>query len=166
MTAELMTIRKAITVDVGQQRAFDVFTMELGSWWPSVYHIGRSDYETAVIEPFAGGRWFERGVDGSECDWGRVLAFEPPRRLLLSWQITPEWTFDPDLVTEIHVTFTALAQDRTRVELEHRHLERFGERAGEMYAIFSAGGVPGAPQGWAGMLAAFAEHARKGTAGG
>jgi uncharacterized protein YndB with AHSA1/START domain len=156
MTAEIMTIRKAIIVEVGRQRAFDVFTRDQGTWWPSVYHIGAAPFETAVIEPFEGGRWFERGTDGTECDWGRVLAWEPPQRLVLSWQITPNWTFDPDLVTEIEVTFAAVGATRTRVDLEHRHLERFGEKAAEMFAIFSAGGVPGAPQGWAGMLAQYA----------
>ncbi len=159
MTAELLTIRKGITVEASQQRAFNVFTQNHGAWWPAVYHLGAADFETAIIEPFAGGRWFERDVDGTECDWGRVLAWEPPHRLLLTWQITPEWTFDPNLVTEIDVTFTSLAERRTRVVLEHRHLERFGTRAAQMYAIFSAGGVPGAPQGWAGILAEFAARA-------
>jgi uncharacterized protein YndB with AHSA1/START domain len=159
MTAELLTIRKGITVEASQQRAFDVFTQNHGAWWPAVYHLGAAAFETAIIEPFAGGRWFERDVDGTECDWGRVLAWEPPHRLLLTWQITPEWTFDPNLVTEIEVTFTSLAERRTQVVLEHRHLERFGTRAAQMYAIFSAGGVPGAPQGWAGILAEFAARA-------
>ena len=80
-------VRKTVTVDATQRRAFDVFTARHGTWLPSTYHIGTSDYDTAVIEPFAGGRWFERGVDGAEADWGKVLVWEPPERLVLAWQI-------------------------------------------------------------------------------
>jgi uncharacterized protein YndB with AHSA1/START domain len=150
------SVRKSVTVEADQQRAFEVFTARHGTWWPSTYHIGRSDYQTAVIEPFAGGRWFERGVDGAEADWGKVLVWEPPQRLVLAWQITPDFQFDPDLVTEIEVRFEAIGTNRTRVDLEHRHFDHFGTRAAEMRAIFDSGGVPGAPQGWAGILREFA----------
>jgi hypothetical protein len=156
----VLSVRKSVTVEADQSRAFDVFTARHGAWWPSTYHIGESVFESAVIEPFAGGRWFERGVDGSECDWGQVLVWEPPRRLVLAWQITAEWRFDPGLVTEIEVRFEPLGVNRTRVDLEHRHLERFGTRAVEMRAIFDSGGVPGAPQGWAGILRTFAAAVR------
>jgi uncharacterized protein YndB with AHSA1/START domain len=152
-----LDIRKEITVAADPGRAFEVFTANHGSWWPSVYHIGEAEYETAVIEPFAGGRWFERGVDGSECDWGKVLVWEPPQRLVLAWQISADWKFDPELVTEIEIRFEAIDPDRTRVTLAHRHLDRYGDRAGEMHEIYSAGGLPGAPQGWGGLLKAFAE---------
>jgi DNA-binding MarR family transcriptional regulator len=75
-------IRKTILVSASAERAFQVFTEEVSTWWPlSTSHIGRVDAKSAVIEPFVGGRWFERGVDGSECDWGRVRAWDPPRRL-------------------------------------------------------------------------------------
>jgi uncharacterized protein YndB with AHSA1/START domain len=151
-----LVVRKSITVDANQQRAFDVFTARHGTWWPSSYHIGVADYETAMIEPFVGGRWFERGVDGSECDWGSVLVWEPPHRLMLGWQISAEWQFDPNLVTELDVRFEAVGANQTRVMLEHRHLERFGARASEMRAIFDSGGVPGAPQGWGGILTEYA----------
>jgi len=151
-----LVVRKSITVAANQQRAFEVFADRHGTWWPSSYHIGVAAYETAVIEPFVGGRWFERGVDGSECDWGRVLTWEPPHRLVLAWQITADWQFDPGFVTEIDVRFEALGPIQTRVALEHRDLERFGARAGEMRAIFDAGGVPGGPQGWGGILNEYA----------
>lgn len=154
-----LSVRKSVTVDANQQRAFEVFTARHGTWWPSTYHIGTSHYETAVIEPFAGGRWFERGVDGAEADWGKVLIWEPPQRLVLAWQITPDFQFDPDLVTEIEVRFEAIGPNQTRVDLEHRHFDRFGARAAEMRAIFDSGGVPGAPQGWAGILREFAAAA-------
>jgi uncharacterized protein YndB with AHSA1/START domain len=149
-------VRKSVTVDAAQELAFDVFTARHGTWWPSTYHIGASDYETAVIEPFAGGRWFERGVDGTEADWGKVLVWERPERLVLAWQITSDFRFDPELVTEIEVRFEPIGPNQTRVDLEHRYFERFGARAAEMRAIFDSGGVPGAPQGWAGILREFA----------
>lgn len=151
-----LLVRKSVTVDADQQKAFEVFTTKHGTWWPAAYHIGTADYETAVIEPFAGGRWYERGVDGSESLWGHVLVWEPPHRLVLAWQISAEWQYEPKLVTEIEVRFEPVGDQRTRVELEHRHFERFGARAAEMRAIFDSGGVPGAPQGWAGILSQFA----------
>jgi uncharacterized protein YndB with AHSA1/START domain len=150
------SVRKSVTVEADQERAFEVFTARHGTWWPSTYHIGSPDYETAVIEPFAGWRWFERGVDGSEADWGKVLVWEPPERLVLAWQITPDFQFDPELVTEIEVRFEAIGANQTRVDLEHRDFDRFGTRAAEMRAIFDSGGVAGAPQGWAGILREFA----------
>lgn len=156
-----LVVRKTITVDADQQRAFDVFTARHGTWWPATYHIGTADYETAVIEPFAGGRWFERGVDGSECDWGRVLVWEPPHRLVLSWQISADWKFDPGFITEVDVRFEALATNQTRVSLEHRRFDRYGGRAAEMRAIFDSGGEPEAPQGWAGILKEFAAAAAR-----
>jgi uncharacterized protein YndB with AHSA1/START domain len=159
--AELV-VRKTITVDADVQRAFEVFTQRHGSWWPRAYHIGTAEYETAFIEPFAGGRWFERGVDNSECDWGRVLVWEPPHRLVLSWQISADWQFDPELVTELDIRFEPVGTTQTRVSLEHRHFERYGARAAEMRAIFDSGGVPGAPQGWAGILRQFAATAAAG----
>ena len=94
-------------------------------------YIGTSDFDTAVIEPFAGGRWFERGVDGTEADWGKVLVWEPPQRLVLAWQITPDFQFDPNLVTEIEVRFEAIGPDQTRVDLEHRLFDRFGAGRGD-----------------------------------
>jgi uncharacterized protein YndB with AHSA1/START domain len=150
------SVRKSVTVEADPERAFEVFTARHGTWWPSTYHIGTSDYDTAVIEPFAGGRWYERGVDGAEADWGKVLVWEPPRRLVLAWQITPDFQFDRELVTEIEVRFEPIGPNQTRVDLEHRHFDRFGARAAEMRAIFDSGGVPGAPQGWAGILREFA----------
>jgi uncharacterized protein YndB with AHSA1/START domain len=154
-------IRKTISVAAEPERAFDVFTLGLGSWWPREYHIGTAEYETAIVEPFTGGRWYERGLDGSTCDWGRVLVWDPPRRVVLAWQISADWSYDPDLVTEIEVRFERLGVRQTRVTLEHRHLERYGRKAKEMFDIFSAGGVPGAPQGWSGILRAFGTQAEQ-----
>jgi uncharacterized protein YndB with AHSA1/START domain len=150
MTTTDLTVRKTITVNADPERAFEVFTAGHGGWWPASYHIGEAGYETAVIEPFEGGRWFERGVDGSECDWGRVLAWEPPSRLVLSWQISAKWAYDPDLVTELEIRFEPEGTGQTRVELEHRHLDRMGDQAESMRATFES------EQGWGGILDRYA----------
>jgi uncharacterized protein YndB with AHSA1/START domain len=134
-------VRKSITVKTDAGRAFDVFTSRIGSWWPHSHSIGSSPQKNIVLEPRTGGRWFEIGEDGSECNWGKVLAWEPPSRVLLAWQINGDWKYDPDLVTEVEVTFTALAPGLTRVDLEHRNLERFGDKVEPVRnAIDSEGG--------------------------
>jgi len=144
------TVRKTITVEVPAERAFTVFTEQMGSWWPlEDKSIGSAPAATVVVEPRAGGRWYERGVDGSESDWGHVLAYEPPSRLLLGWQISADWKHDATLHTEVEVRFVAEGDHRTRVELEHRGLEAYGERSGQMQAIFDS------PDGWRGILDAF-----------
>jgi uncharacterized protein YndB with AHSA1/START domain len=115
-----------ITVRVPIEKAFRVFTSAFNTWWPREFHIGQAEMAEAVLEPREGGRWYERGVDGSECDWGRVLAWEPPHRLLITWQINGEWQFDPEPqhASEIEVRFIAEGPGETRVELEHRLLDR------------------------------------------
>lgn len=144
-------VRKSITVAASPDRAFRVFTEGMSSWWPLVsHHIGKVDATDAVVEPFTGGRWFERGADGSTCDWGRVLSWEPPHRLVLSWEISADWQHDASLQTEVEVRFIAEGSS-TRVELEHR-LQRFGDRAEEMRGIFDS------PGGWTGLLQAFADR--------
>lgn len=158
MTEQLadLTVRKTVTVEAPRERAFAVFTEKIGSWWPlDDKSIGAAEAETAIIEPRAGGRWYERGIDGSECDWGRVIAYEPPARVVLDWQIGADWRHDPALHSEVEVRFIAEGEARTRVELEHRGLvEAYGDRAGEMQAIFDS------PGGWADLLARYARAAR------
>ena len=124
--ATTATIRRTVTVQAPPERAFEVFTAGFSSWWPiESHHIGETMAVEVVIEPFAGGRWFERDADGHECDWGFVTEWEPPRRVLLAWHLTTEYEFDPDpgRATEVEVRFTP--QDGgTLVELEHRGFER------------------------------------------
>src|SRR5882724_2021247 len=111
------SVRKIVNVDAPQSVAWDVFTQQMGSWWPlAVYKIGSANAVDAVMEPRVGGRWYERGDDGSTCDWGRVLAWEPPSRLVLSYDITADWQYDPKLNTEIEVRFISEGSSRTRVE--------------------------------------------------
>jgi len=145
-----------ITVDAPIDQAFRTFTDAFGSWWPPEYHIGQADMATARLEPREGGRWYEQGTDGSECDWGRVLTWEPPRRVVLSWQISPDWQPDPDVHTEVDVTFTPEGEGRTRVDLEHRGFATFGDRAEEMRAVF------GSEHGWPGLLGRYAQAVREG----
>ena len=99
-------VRKSVFVNAPQARAFDVFTSGMGRWWPKTHKIGPADLDRPIIEPRAGGRWYELDVDGSECEIGKVAAWEPPARLVLIWQLTPEFTYDPDLITEVEVLFT------------------------------------------------------------
>ncbi len=146
-------VRHTITVDAPQEKAFAVFTEGHDRWWPRSHKIGRAALEEAVLEGRKGGRWYERGVDGSECDWGRVLVWEPPSRLVLAWQITGEWAYDADLLTEVEVLFVPEGLDRTRIELQHRGLDAYGDRLGEMRDTFSS------PGGWPGLLERFAAAA-------
>ena len=122
-------VRKTLQVKASQTRAFEVFTAGFGRWWPASHSIAKSPQKDAIIEPRLGGRWYERGEDGSECDWGRVLVWEPPARLVLSWQLSAQWKYDPDLLTEVELTFAPAAGGGTLVTLEHRNLERFGADA-------------------------------------
>jgi uncharacterized protein YndB with AHSA1/START domain len=126
---KLAPIRKQITVEAPAERAFRVFTANMTTWWPKEHHVGASPLVKCVVEPKLEGRWYEVCEDGSECSWGKVLAWDPPRRLVLAWQLNTEFKFDPELITEVEVTFTALTPTRTRVDFEHRNLERLGARA-------------------------------------
>jgi uncharacterized protein YndB with AHSA1/START domain len=148
------SVRKTISVNAPQDVAWRVFTEQIGSWWPLArYKIGKSNAVDAVIEPRVGGRWYERGEDGSTSNWGSVLAWEPPSRLLLSWDITADWQYDPALKTEIEIRFSAAGKSATRVELEHRKLDRYGARRDEMREVFDKSGD------WGKILALFARLA-------
>ena len=147
-------VRTSIVVDAPQQLAFDVFTQDMGGWWPPDHHILEGELAEMVFELRAGGRIYDVGVDGSECQWARVLAFEPPGRVVISWDITTEWKLETDLArtSEVEVRFVAEGPERTRVELEHRHLDRHGEGWQNMRSAV------GSPGGWQGGLQRFAEH--------
>ena len=155
MTTTDVAVRKAVTVDAPIQRAFELFTAGIGTWWPPDHHILPAELAEMVFEPRVGGHVYDRGVDGSECRWARVLAYEPPTRVAFSWDINPQWQLetDPDKTSEIEVRFHAEAPDRTRVELEHRHLSRHGDG---WEAIRDA---VASPDGWQRGLDAFAAAA-------
>ena len=123
------TVRASIVVDAPLERAFTVFTEEFGRFKPTEHNMLGVEIAETVFEPRAGGLLYDRGVDGSECRWARVLAYEPPHRVLLSWDLSPRWQpeTDPSRTSEWEVRFAAETPERTRVEIEHRHLDRHGE---------------------------------------
>jgi uncharacterized protein YndB with AHSA1/START domain len=153
MTETFEPVRRGVTVGVDQQRAFDIFTAEMTSWWPADHHIGSAPIEAIVIEPRAGGRWYTRHQDGTETSTGYVVVHDRPHRLVVTWQIGSDWTYREDLVTTVEVTFEAEGPDRTRVSIEHRDFAAFGEDAETMRAMFDG------PTAWASTLAHYAEVA-------
>jgi uncharacterized protein YndB with AHSA1/START domain len=145
-------VRKSITVKASVERAFRVFTEEYDTWWPRSHHIGKSPMKKAIIEGHVGGRCYTEQVDGTECDWGTVLVWEPPQRFVMAWQITHQWGYEPDLskASEVEIRFIPVAEGSTRVELEHRNLERHGEGAESMRTSVDS------PGGWSDLLKMFA----------
>ena len=127
--AEATAVRHEIVVNVPIERAFSFFTEDFGSFKPREHNLLGVDIAETVFEPRVGGHLYDRGIDGSECHWARVLAYEPPQRVVISWDIGPTWQIetDPSKTSEVEVRFIAEAPDRTRVELEHRNLDRHGE---------------------------------------
>jgi uncharacterized protein YndB with AHSA1/START domain len=123
------SIRAEVVVDAPVERAFRVFTEQFDKIKPREHNMLSVDIAESVFEPRAGGRVYDRGVDGSECEWARVLAYEPPTRLVFSWDISPRWQIETDTAraSEVEVRFVAETAERTRVELEHRHLDRHGD---------------------------------------
>jgi uncharacterized protein YndB with AHSA1/START domain len=150
------TVETSIVVDAPAERAFAVFTEGIGSWWPPEHHILEGELAEMLFEPRVGGHVYDRSTDGRECRWARVLAYDPPRRFVISWDISLEWRIetDPERTSEIEVRFVPEGPDRTRVELEHRHLERHGEGWEKMREAV------GSPDGWAVGLRRFADAAR------
>jgi uncharacterized protein YndB with AHSA1/START domain len=153
MEAAQTSIRTSIVVDAPIERAFAVFTEDFGSIKPREHNMLGVDIADSVFEPRVGGHIYDRGVDGSECRWARVLAFEPPHRLVFTWDISPQWQIESDVekTSEVEVQFVAETPDRTRVELEHRHLDRHGAGWEGMRA-----GVD-SDDGWPLYLTRFAE---------
>jgi uncharacterized protein YndB with AHSA1/START domain len=145
-------VRKSVSVAASAEHAFEVFTTGFDRWWPRSHSIGDAPLKAAVMEPRAGGRWYGLLENGREAEWGDVLVWQPPHRVVLAWRIGADWTYDPDLLTEVEVTFRPEG-GRTRVELEHRHLERMGDGAGGARASFDSDG------GWGALLRAFADLA-------
>ena len=126
---EETSVRTSIVVDAPIERAFKVFTQDFGSFKPAEHNLLGVEIAETVFEPRVGGYLYDRGVDGSECRWARVLAYEPPDRVVLTWDISPNWQVETDLdkTSEWEVRFLAETSERTRVEVEHRNLDRHGE---------------------------------------
>lgn len=150
--AQDTSVQTEIVVEAPQERAFQVFTKHFDRIKPREHNMLTVEIAESVFEPRVGGRVYDRGVDGSECQWARVVAYEPPGRIVFTWDINPYWQIetDPDKTSEVEVRFIAESPDRTRVELEHRHLDRHGDGWGGMRE-----GVRGA-DGWPLYLQRFA----------
>jgi uncharacterized protein YndB with AHSA1/START domain len=148
-------VRASVQVEAPIEHAFSVFTEQMATWWPAGHHILEGELAEMVVEPRVGGRIFDRGVDGTECQWATVLAYDPPSRFVLSWNITNQWQIetDRDKTSEVEVTFVADGPNRTRVELEHRKLDRHGD-GWEAHRD-----AVGSPDGWQVGLNAFAKAA-------
>src|SRR5271165_5464963 len=144
-------IVRTVQVKASPARAFELFATRMADWWPKGRTVGKNPHEAIVVEPRAGGRWFERDADGQETSWGKVLAWEPPSRLLLGWQLNTAFTYDPDFLTEVELTFSAAEGGGTLVTLEHRNLERFGADAARFAEQLGSG--------WPNFLALFVQFA-------
>ena len=142
-------IRKSFTVRATPEKAFAVFTEGFDRWWPRSHSIGDAPLKRATIEPKAGGRWYSLTEDGVEHDWGEVLAWDPPARLLLAWRLNADFAYDPSLLTEVEVRFADAGAGETRVDFEHRGLERLG--AGDAANRVRSG----MDAGWAAILDNF-----------
>ncbi|MGA3303455.1 MAG: SRPBCC family protein [Methylovirgula sp.] len=150
-TVTIAPIRRMMHVDLPQAKAFDLFARGIDRWWPRTHHVGPSPMKASVVEPFVGGRWYHLCEDGSEKNFGHVLVWQAPERLTLGCEVNCDFDYDPETVTEVDVHFIAEGAERTRVEFEHRNIDRLGDGA-ETFR----GKVDG---GWATVLDSFVKSA-------
>jgi uncharacterized protein YndB with AHSA1/START domain len=148
-------VKCTVDVKASSARAFELFAQNMGAWWPRGKTPGASPHAALVIEPRKGGRWFERDAEGDETQWGKVLAWEPPRRLLLGWQLDHTFRYKPDLLMEVEILFEEIAGGGTRVSLEHRNLELLGVEA-EAFAGKVRSGWPERMENFAQFVASHA----------
>ena len=122
-TAPTAAVRRTLRVGVPIDFAFRMLTEKMGTWWPASHHIGKVPFAEVIVEPRVGGKWMERGGGGEECQWGTVLAWDPPKQVVFSWQLQADWTFSTDMsrASEVAFTFFAEGPEMTRLEFEHRH---------------------------------------------
>jgi uncharacterized protein YndB with AHSA1/START domain len=145
-------VRSSISVAVDIERAFRVFTEQMSSWWPPEHHINDAPMAAAILEPRVGGRWYELGTDGSECEWGMVLAWDPPHHVAVTWHLDGDFRYDPaaERASRVDVRFRAQDDGTTRVELEHSGLDHHGPSWRRLRDAISA------PRGWQMHLRRFA----------
>jgi uncharacterized protein YndB with AHSA1/START domain len=151
-TVTIAPVRKSIRVSASQAHAFDVFTSGLGRWWPLDHGIGKAPRKAVVMETHAGGHWYELAEDGSRTNVGKIIAWEPPNRFVMTWDINSRWKPDTSVSSEVEVRFIPDGTNATRVELEHRKFEQMGAEAGESMRKDVDGG-------WPGLLETFKRHA-------
>jgi len=154
-TVQNAVFRKTMRIEVPVEVAFRVFTDRMGEWWPASHHVGNTPFKDILIDHHVGGRWYEINVKGEECIWGTVLSWEPPRRVVLSWHLQPDWSFSADLAkaSEVALEFISEGAETTRVEFEHRHLERHGAGWEKLREQVGSDG------GWPAILALYANMA-------
>jgi uncharacterized protein YndB with AHSA1/START domain len=159
-TTSTKPVRKSIRVRATPERAFRVFTSEMDSWWPRTHHIGNSPMAEVVVEGTVGGRIFTNQQDGTECQWGSVLVWEPPHRFVMAWRVSQDWQFERDLsrCSEVEIRFTPTDDGSTLVELEHRDFERHGGAYAKMRESVNAEG------GWGSLLQMFGQKAEEASA--
>jgi hypothetical protein len=152
--AQSKVVKKTLHVTVPIEKAFQVFAQRMGTWWPARHHIGGTAFQEVIVDPRAGGRWFERDAKGAECEWGSVIAWKPPKKLVLAWHLQPDFKYSPDPAhtSEVVVEFIADGQESTRVEFEHRHIERHGEGWEKMRTSVDSG--------WGQVLAGYVAAAK------
>ena len=146
-------IRRAVHTRAAPSRAFAIFTGRMSEWWPKGQTPAPKPHVALIIEPRVDGRWFERDADGGETQWGKVLVWAPPQRLVLAWQLNSDFRYDPTLITEVEICFEAAADGGTDVTLEHRDLQKFAPYIPRM--VKSVGG------GWTAKVREFADFADK-----
>ena len=144
-TITLAPVRKSLTVKAPQAKAFEVFTSGMSRWWPPTHTILKAPFKDSIIEPREGGRWYHVGIAGSTCETGNVCVWDPPSRVVLVWRLNAKWAYEPDLDAEVEVRFIPDGA-ATRVELEHRYIERMGDGGPAAHAAVDG------PGGWSGIL--------------
>jgi uncharacterized protein YndB with AHSA1/START domain len=151
--AKEAVVRKTVKVNVSVARAFSVFVENMEAWWPATHHIAANPFQAIFVESRKGGRWFERDAQGNDCQWGYVLAWDPPHKVTLSWHLGPDWKFNPDVAhaSEVEIRFTAESPSATLVELTHSGFERHGAGYEQLVATMNG---PGA---WDTTLAEYAK---------
>jgi DinB superfamily/Activator of Hsp90 ATPase homolog 1-like protein len=149
--ARSATVKRTLHVNVPIDFAFQTLTQKMGTWWPATHHIGKTPFAEIVVEPHAGGRWFERDAAGAECQWGKVLLWDPPKQLVVSWHLQGDFQYDPDMARASEVSFEFIAEgpEATRLEFEHRHIERHGDTWEKLFAGVNS------PGGWTAVLGEF-----------
>ena len=144
-------IVRTVHTKAAPDRAFDIFANSIGSWWPKGRGVGARPLVSMVIEPREGGRWCEVDSEGEETQWGYVLTWAPPSRLVLAWQIDASMKYDPNLITEVEIAFESDGTGGTNVTLTHGNLERFGQNTEKLVASIG--------NGWSQMVDLFAQSA-------
>lgn len=154
MITTIAPVLQSVTVPLSQADAFELFTARFAQWWPATHSISPTGMETCVLEGREGGRWYERGADGQDRQWGSVLVWDPTARVVLSWGLQADYSFDadPERASEVEVTFTEV-DGGTRLDLEHRHFAKHGDGGADVR------GSVGGEGGWRGILALYAAAA-------